>query len=291
MHPEVVSDQPGKCPLCGMALVPRETEEEGADRSGSPAHADAAIAPSAAIGLSPAVINQLGVRTAKVRRGSLKRGIEAFGSFFPEGWVPYQVPRPGAVEDPNRPSARRTTVLAQVPERHALFVQTGQTAWVRLPAPGTQVWKGTVQSVDPQVNQGTRTLQFRVSLDEALSVKPGMVARVTVEIDSVQDALLIPREAVIATSRSSRVVVALGAGRFAPREVVTEDVGEDEVIIQSGLNEGEEVVVAGHFLLDSEANLQAGLRRLTDERADDRQQAQTAHASNTTTERTGGAGK
>ena len=42
-----------------------------------------------------------------------------------------------------------------------------------------------------------------------------------------------------------------------------EDLGEDEIVIRSGLDEGERVVVSAQFLLDSEANLQAGLRRLS----------------------------
>jgi hypothetical protein len=28
MHPEVVSDHPGRCPKCGMALVPQEKEKK-----------------------------------------------------------------------------------------------------------------------------------------------------------------------------------------------------------------------------------------------------------------------
>ena len=44
-----------------------------------------------------------------------------------------------------------------------------------------------------------------------------------------------------------------------------EDVGEDQIVIRSGLQEGERVVVSGQFLLDSEANVQAGLMRLNGE--------------------------
>ena len=61
------------------------------------------------------------------------------------------------------------------------------------------------------------------------------------------------------------MILALGGGRFQPREVEAEDLGEDEIVIRSGLREGEQVVVSAQFLLDSEANLQAGLKRLTGE--------------------------
>ena len=86
---------------------------------------------------------------------------------------------------------------------------------------------------------------------------------VRVAVDPVTDVLLVPREAVIVTGKGARVVVAQGGGRFQPRPVEAEDLGEDEIVIRSGLNEGERVVVSAQFLLDSEANLQAGLRRLS----------------------------
>jgi len=41
MHPEIVRDQPGKCPLCGMDLVPREDVGAGMDHD-APAMADGA---------------------------------------------------------------------------------------------------------------------------------------------------------------------------------------------------------------------------------------------------------
>jgi multidrug efflux pump subunit AcrA (membrane-fusion protein) len=227
--------------------------------------------PSAAVVLSPAVINQLGVRTSRVHRGTLERHIETFGFFYPDTQGYYQsnqgFPRSVPAEEPNQPSSARTVVFGQVYERHALAVRSGLNALVSVPALGAKVWKGTVGFVEPRVNQSTRTLNFRIVMDsEAAFIKAGMVARVTLEVDPIQDALLVPRDAVIATSGSKRVIVALGSGRFEPREVVSEDVGEDEVIIRSGLNEGDEVVVSGQFLLDSEASLQAGLRRLADER-------------------------
>jgi membrane fusion protein, copper/silver efflux system len=60
------------------------------------------------------------------------------------------------------------------------------------------------------------------------------------------------------------VVVALGDGRFTSRNVVAGAEGGDRITIREGLQEGDRVVVAAQFLLDSEANLGAGLDRLDD---------------------------
>ena len=203
------------------------------------------------------------MRTAPVRHGTLDRTIEAVGAYFeftPPVFRGSPLPEGGLNQTP------RPVILAQVFEGHAPVVQVDQAAEVRIPALGARVWKGTVEAVDPQVNQGTRTLQFRVGFDpEGVALKPGSSARVKVEIDPVRDVLLIPRAAVIATGQGARVVVALGGGRFEPRPVVVDDFGEDEVVVRSGLSHGENVVVSAQFLLDSEANLQAGLRRFRDE--------------------------
>ena len=157
---------------------------------------------------------------------------------------------------------------AQVFERDAPLLRQGQEARVRFPSLGAREWKGTVTGLETQISLTTHTLQFRVSVDlEGASVPGGMTAMVTVAVDPVADVLLVPREAVIVTGKGARVIVAQGGGRFQPREVEAEDVGEDEIVIRSGLREGERVVVSAQFLLDSEANLQAGLKRLTGEQS------------------------
>ncbi|MFO1433050.1 MAG: heavy metal-binding domain-containing protein [Candidatus Competibacteraceae bacterium] len=275
MHPEVIRDQPGKCPICGMDLVLKEPQEEDGPPAGASMAAEAITASPAVVALSPAVINQLGVRTAAVRQGTLERHLQAFGTFLRDNPAVFVRPVPGT--DPNPQSTFRIVLLAQVFERQALFVQPGRKALVQVPALGANIWEGTVASVDPELNPTTRMQQLRIVLSpeaESAGIKPGMNARVTLEVDPVQDVLLIPREAVIATQNSNRVIMALGSGRFEPRDVVVEDMGEDEVIIRSGLNVGDAIVVSGQFLLDSEASLQAGLRRL----ATDRQEAQSAHS-------------
>jgi hypothetical protein len=254
MHPQVVSSEPGECPICGMDLVVKEAD----------AAADPAAQEAITVTVPDAVVNQLGVRTAAVRRGTLTRHIEGFGAFVgsaSRGYRPANRP-----SDPNLgdPGASPSVLVAQVFEREAPLVSLGQVARVRFPSLGAREWKGTVSGVETQISPTTRTLQFRVSVDlEGASVPGGMTAMVTLEVDPVADVLLVPREAVIVTGKGARVILARGGGRFQPREVEAEDLGEDDMVIRSGLQEGEQVVVSAQFLLDSEANLQAGLSRLS----------------------------
>jgi len=55
------------------------------------------------------------------------------------------------------------------------------------------------------------------------------------------------------------VLIALGEGRFEPREVRTGARGLDHIEIVEGLKAGENVVVAANFLIDAESSLKAAL--------------------------------
>jgi Cu(I)/Ag(I) efflux system membrane fusion protein len=89
-----------------------------------------------------------------------------------------------------------------------------------------------------------------------------MLATVSLLGEAGAPVVHVPRSAVIRSGLEERVIVALGDGRFAPRHVVAGEESGDRIAILEGLAEGEEVVVAGQFLLDSEANLRTALERL-----------------------------
>jgi membrane fusion protein, copper/silver efflux system len=57
-------------------------------------------------------------------------------------------------------------------------------------------------------------------------------------------------------------VLAQGDGRFQPVDVAIGMQRGGEVEILSGLEAGDEVVVSGQFLIDSESNLQASFMRM-----------------------------
>ncbi len=63
--------------------------------------------------------------------------------------------------------------------------------------------------------------------------------------------------------RSKTVFVALGDGKFEPRQVKTGLQSEEgDIEIVQGLLEGEQVVVSAQFMLDSESKLREAIQKM-----------------------------
>jgi membrane fusion protein, copper/silver efflux system len=160
-------------------------------------------------------------------------------------------------------------LIAEVFESQADWVKVGQSAEVSLAFLPGRIWEGTVEYIYPSLDPKTRTLKARLRFDnpdEAL--KPNMYANVKIYGGPKENVIVIPVEALIRTGRESRVVIALGEGRFASRTVTAGIESGDWVEIIAGLEPGEEVVTSGQFLIDSEASLKASMTRMQSPAAD-----------------------
>jgi Cu(I)/Ag(I) efflux system membrane fusion protein len=154
-------------------------------------------------------------------------------------------------------------LLAEIFESQADWVKVGFPAEVSLAFLPGRTWEGKVEYIYPSLDPKTRTLKARLRFDnpdEAL--KPNMYANVKIYGGPKEDAIVIPAEALIRTGRESRVVIALGEGRFASRTVTPGIESGDWVEILAGIEPGEEVVTSGQFLIDSEASLKASMTRM-----------------------------
>ena len=154
-------------------------------------------------------------------------------------------------------------LLVDVFESQSEWVAVGQPTEVRIPYLPGRLWEGKVEFVYPTIDPRTRTLRARLQFDNPDDVlKPNMYADVRIFAGPRDNVLSVPREAVIRTGSSERVIVALGNGRFTARRVVTGMESGNRTEIVSGLRQGEKVVTSAQFLIDSEASLKAGLGRL-----------------------------
>ena len=171
-------------------------------------------------------------------------------------------------------------VEAEVFERQASTVEVGIPVTMSLDFLPGKMWQGQVDYVYPTLDVKTRTLKIRLRFEnENDELKPNMFAQVVLHTSNSKETLLVPREAVIRTGSSDRVVLALGEGRFKSVEVKLGRLNENSAEILAGLDAGEEVVVSAQFLLDSESSKTSDFRRMNHELdADDSDPGNTSSA-------------
>ncbi len=109
MHPWIIQDHPGNCPICGMKLEPVHKQADGSAAPGKgrilyykstmepgetspvpakdsmgmdmvPVYAEQAAAPSSTIAMDPATIQMMNIRTAEITRGPLCRTVRTVGT-------------------------------------------------------------------------------------------------------------------------------------------------------------------------------------------------------------------
>ena len=78
-----------------------------------------------------------------------------------------------------------------------------------------------------------------------------------------EGAVLIPEAAIFSTGEKNIVFLARPDGVIEPREVATGTLGEEGREVLSGLAEGDQVVVSGNFLIDSESRLKGALESMS----------------------------
>jgi len=176
--------------------------------------------------------------------------------------------REGAQITPGMPLMKladlsKVWIQVEVPEAQASWVAAGKPAEARLKALPGRVFEGTVDYLYPTLEAQTRTLRARLVFDNADgALKPGMYAEATLFGGARADVMLVPSEAVIRTGTRSVVLVAEEVGRYRPVEVVLGPERSKEIVVLQGLQAGQQVVVSGQFLIDSEASLLGAYQRM-----------------------------
>lgn len=155
-------------------------------------------------------------------------------------------------------------VLADVPEKDIGFVQhrglDSGSVDIQVSAYPGESFQGKLAYMGDVLDPSTRTMRVRVevpNLDNRL--KPEMFATVRVFSKPEPNAIVIPKMAVQQDRGESVVFVRLSPQQFGRRVIKIAERNSDKVHVRSGLNEGEEVVVDGAYVLKSElASRQGG---------------------------------
>ena len=138
----------------------------------------------------------------------------------------------------------QTFIIASAGEKETARLRRGQEARFTVDAVDGKTFRGEVYLVSPVLDTGSRTVEVRILAENARGeLRPGMFARASVAAEKVENALVVPRDALgeIRNGASEAFLYREGALRRVPVKTGREFGAGVEVL--SGLEEGD--LVAG----------------------------------------------
>jgi len=208
-------------------------------------------------------LRNLGVSEAQIKQMADNRQLpETFDVVSPvDGFILARNITPGQHFDRSMEFYRiadlsKVWIVAEIFGSEAQDFRPGTVARVTPPEQG-RAFSARVSNTLPLVDPATRTLKLRLEADNpGFALRPDMFVNVELPV-RVAPGLTVPLDALIDSGREQRVFVERSKGMFEPRQVETGRRLSDRVEIVRGLAEGERVVSAGTFLVDSESRLRS----------------------------------
>jgi hypothetical protein len=241
MHPWIKSDKPGKCPICGMDLVP---VYEGDAR---------AMTDTNMVVLNADSVTAVNVQTEVIARRPVVRTLHVIGSI-------------------QKNSASAAWFVFDVYERDLPWIRLDQTLEVTLPAVPDRVYQAQIKLhstetfADRNLDEMSDSTKIRARIAEAPVEVPGFEGRAYFNglhaeahiRAATPDVLAVPRNAIISRGTGPLVYVDKGGGGYAAHALKLGRIGDDFAEVLSGLDEGDKVVTNGGLLIDAEAQLTSG---------------------------------
>jgi membrane fusion protein, multidrug efflux system len=142
-------------------------------------------------------------------------------------------------------------VYVHVPERELERLKPNQPASIQVDAVPKQSFIGHVARLSPVVDPETATFKVTIEVDDPSErLKPGMFARIGIIYERREQALQIPRSAIVDDEGQASVFVVEG-GKAQQRHITVGLTNDGLVEITTGLKGQEQVVVVGQGGLKS----------------------------------------
>lgn len=147
-----------------------------------------------------------------------------------------------------------------VPERYIARVTVGDE--INFTVQGVDsTFTGEVYAIEPRINTETRTLQIRaISENEDQLLYPGAFANITLILDEIDDALMVPSISIIPGLNSQKVFV-VNEGVVEEKIIRSGIRNSEKVQVVEGLQQGDVVLTTG--LLQVRAGMQVNITEIT----------------------------
>jgi RND family efflux transporter MFP subunit len=139
-------------------------------------------------------------------------------------------------------SATGVEIRAEVEEAYADAISPGQTARAALSG-SPKIFPARVTEVSPRVDSGTGGRTVRLSPAETQGLAPGRSVDVTIVVAQRQEAIVVPRRAVVDATAAPKVYIVDADGIIRSRSITVARWPSVNAIVESGLNAGDRVVL------------------------------------------------
>lgn len=139
-----------------------------------------------------------------------------------------------------------------VPEKYMGQIKLNSTITFRTDG-SNQIYTGKVFAIEPGINAQTRTLQIKaLARNHDNQLLPGSFAKISLALTTVDDAIMVPNEAVIPVLKGKTVYISKN-GKAKQVDVKSGTRTEENIVITSGLNVGDTVLTTGALSLKEDA--------------------------------------
>jgi len=169
------------------------------------------------------------------------------------GYIDKRRVDPGALVSPTTPLCNivRTDpakVVINVPENDVPLLEVGRPAVVKV-GRGDIEYQGEIERIAPTVDVATRTTVTEIAVPNADgALRPGMYADVFLVVRETSDALIVPEEALVRRDGDTNVLRVVDDVAHAC-SVTLGVVGEGQAEVLDGLQDGDVIIVKGHYLV------------------------------------------
>jgi Cu(I)/Ag(I) efflux system membrane fusion protein len=150
-------------------------------------------------------------------------------------------------------------VEMDVYEHDSAHVELGQDVKLSFTALPGELIVSKIDFIYPVLDPETRTLKVRSTIQNPKGkLKPGMIANAVLKVELGERGMVIPRSAVIDTGKRKVVWVKASEESFRAKIVRTGVESDGYIEVVEGINQDEQVVIEGNFMLDAQAQLFGG---------------------------------
>ncbi|RJP84972.1 MAG: efflux RND transporter periplasmic adaptor subunit [Desulfobacteraceae bacterium] len=138
-----------------------------------------------------------------------------------------------------------------VTEKDYARLKTGQSVSLTTDAFPGEAFVGHITRIAPVFNQATRQARVEMTIaNPAHRLKPGMFIRAAIVLDRVEDAVIVPEQALTRRGGHAGVFLVAGSSRNAVWREVEEGIRGDDLVQIKGENLSGRVVILGQQLLN-----------------------------------------